>query len=52
MVFCCPNYGEIRNTENLEKCFACEKLCGEPLVRLQMEFHKKYHIPGFSVEEE
>lgn len=45
MVFCCPNCGEERNTDNLLKCASCQRFCSEPLVMLQIEFNRKYGIP-------
>jgi len=45
MVFCCPNCGEERNTDDLQKCSTCQRFCSEPLVMLQLEFNKKYGIP-------
>lgn len=50
MVFCCPNCGEERNTEDLVKCASCQRFCAEPLVMLQVEFSRKYKIPVWGEE--
>lgn len=49
MIFKCPQSGEERNTEYLEKCEDC-KTCCEALWRIQEEFCCKYNIPVANCE--